>query len=286
MRIELAPHDALSSAEDRTTGSARRMAVRIVDGVAALLLVALTGAVLSNIFLMQSGHRPAPLLGSQTVKLTPEPKAAPAGRTPSPAQPAASTVFAPPMTNFVPQPAATPAPVAAAPRDRDANGALLPPAALPGVKAATPLVAELQRELARRGFYDGPADGVMGPKTEAAIRSFEQGARLKVTGEPTDALLAQVRRAPSIASLTGGDAGIATGSVRPPAEIPGANRILLVQKTLAKLGYGPLKPDGRPGTETRLAIQRFERDRNLPITGEITDKVVRELSAVSGTAIE
>jgi len=282
MRTDLASHGDLSSDHEQTTGTGTRIAVRIVDGVAAVLVLALTGAVLSNIFLMQSGHRPAPLLGSQTVKLTPEPKPVPLGRTASPSQPAASTVFAPPMTNFVPQPAANPTSAAAAPRD----AALLPPAAVPGVKAATPLVADLQRELSRRGFYDGPADGVMGPKTEAAIRSFEQGARLKVTGEPSDALLAQVRRAPSIASLAGADTGIATGSVRPPAEIPPSNRILSVQKTLAKLGYGPLKPDGRPGAETRLAIQRFERDRNLPISGEITDKVVRELAAVSGAVIE
>jgi hypothetical protein len=76
-----------------------------------------------------------------------------------------------------------------------------------------------------------------------------------------------------------------TGAVRPPAELPANGRVLSVQKALARLGYGPLKVDGRPGTETRLAIQRFQRDRNLPADGEMSDRLVRELSVVTGTAV-
>lgn len=76
-----------------------------------------------------------------------------------------------------------------------------------------------------------------------------------------------------------------TGAVRPPGEVPGSPRILAVQKALARLGYGPLKVDGRPGGETRSAVQRFQRDRNLPADGEITDRVARELSSVSGVAL-
>lgn len=76
-----------------------------------------------------------------------------------------------------------------------------------------------------------------------------------------------------------------TGTLRPPSDVPGSSRILSVQKALAKLGYGPLKVDGRPGGETRSAIQRFQRDRSLPVDGEISDKLVRELASVSGSAI-
>lgn len=77
-----------------------------------------------------------------------------------------------------------------------------------------------------------------------------------------------------------------TGSVRPPADVPGAGRILAVQRTLAKLGYGPIKADGMPGAETRQAVQRFQHDRHLPADGQITDRLVRELATVSGTAVE
>ncbi|MBB6307249.1 peptidoglycan-binding domain-containing protein [Xanthobacter tagetidis] len=76
-----------------------------------------------------------------------------------------------------------------------------------------------------------------------------------------------------------------TGAVRPPADLPANGRVLSIQKALARLGYGPIKVDGRPGTETRLAIQRFQRDRNLPADGEMSDRLVRELSAVTGTAV-
>lgn len=80
-------------------------------------------------------------------------------------------------------------------------------------------------------------------------------------------------------------AGDITGAVRPPADVGVSPRILSVQKALAKLGYGPLKVDGRPGGETRSAILRFQRDRNLPADGEISDRLVRELGAVSGMAL-
>lgn len=77
-----------------------------------------------------------------------------------------------------------------------------------------------------------------------------------------------------------------TGAVRPPVDVPGSSRILAVQRTLSRLGYGPLKVDGQAGTQTRLAIQRFQRDRNLSADGQISDRLVRELASVSGSAID
>ncbi|MFV8096476.1 peptidoglycan-binding domain-containing protein, partial [Enterobacter cloacae complex sp.6730737] len=76
-----------------------------------------------------------------------------------------------------------------------------------------------------------------------------------------------------------------TGAVRPPSDVPASPRLLAVQKALAKLGYGPLKVDGRPGGETRSAIQRFQRDRNMAADGEVSDKLVRELASVSGVTV-
>jgi peptidoglycan hydrolase-like protein with peptidoglycan-binding domain len=35
-------------------------------------------------------------------------------------------------------------------------------------------VAELQRRLARAGYYHGSVDGVLGPQTRRAIRAYEQ----------------------------------------------------------------------------------------------------------------
>lgn len=51
------------------------------------------------------------------------------------------------------------------------------------------------------------------------------------------------------------------------------------QRALSKLGYGPLKDDGLMGPGTRAAIERFERDRKLPVKGEAAGRTLRELTA-------
>jgi peptidoglycan hydrolase-like protein with peptidoglycan-binding domain len=35
-------------------------------------------------------------------------------------------------------------------------------------------VTELQRRLARAGYYDGAIDGIMGPATRRAIRAYQR----------------------------------------------------------------------------------------------------------------
>ncbi|MEP3048672.1 MAG: L,D-transpeptidase [Roseibium sp.] len=50
----------------------------------------------------------------------------------------------------------------------------------------------LQRLLNDMGFNAGPVDGVPGRKTRTAIRLYQEGAELPVTGNITDALVAQV----------------------------------------------------------------------------------------------
>lgn len=64
------------------------------------------------------------------------------------------------------------------------------------------------------------------------------------TGTRTAAARSEPPPARPPAGLAAGDI---TGAVRPPADVGVSPRILSVQKALAKLGYGPLKIDGRPG---------------------------------------
>ncbi len=75
-------------------------------------------------------------------------------------------------------------------------------------------------------------------------------------------------------------------SVTPPAPVAASARVMEVQKALARLGYGPIRIDGRVSDSTRDAIQRFERDRRLPITGEVSDRLVRALNEVAGFSIQ
>src|SRR5262249_30087412 len=78
--------------------------------------------------------------------------------------------------------------------------------------------------------------------------------------------------------------------VRPPAPVPvpatGARRLAAVQRALSEYGYGQLKPTGAMTAETQAAIQNFERARKLPVTGQVSDRLVGELNAVIGRPIE
>src|SRR3984893_2962067 len=87
--------------------------------------------------------------------------------------------------------------------------------------------------------------------------------------------------------------------VRPPAPIPlssrnetstnpaaGSRRVAAVQRALTQYGYGQLKPTGTVGTETQAAIQKFERERKIPVTGQMSDRLVRELTTVIGRTID
>jgi peptidoglycan hydrolase-like protein with peptidoglycan-binding domain len=53
--------------------------------------------------------------------------------------------------------------------------------------------AYLQKLLRMSGYEFGPVDGIVGPKTEAAIGRFQAAAGLKVTNRFDDATVARLR---------------------------------------------------------------------------------------------
>jgi Putative peptidoglycan binding domain len=86
---------------------------------------------------------------------------------------------------------------------------------------------------------------------------------------------------------------------RPPAPVPisshadttaisgaGSRRVAAVQRALTEYGYGQLKPTGTIGSDTQAAIQKFERARKLPATGQVSDRLLRELTATIGHPID
>jgi rhodanese-related sulfurtransferase len=99
-------------------------------------------------------------------------------------------------------------------------------------------------------------------------------------------------------SLSVAPAALAANVMRPPAPIPSTrndpvanlitspHRVASVQRTLTEYGYGQLKPTGTVGSDTQAAIQKFERDRKLPVTGQMSDRLVRELAAMTGRPID
>ena len=71
-----------------------------------------------------------------------------------------------------------------------------------------------------------------------------------------------------------------------PASVVGSRKVAAVQRALAETGYGQLKPTGVVGSDTQAAILRFEKARKLPITGQVSDRLVHELAATIGHPIE
>jgi type IV secretory pathway VirB10-like protein len=65
-----------------------------------------------------------------------------------------------------------------------------------------------------------------------------------------------------------------------------SSKVMAAQRALTKLGYGQLKSDGVIGPGTRQAIERFEKERNLAVTGELNPRTSRELAAQAGMPIE
>ena len=73
----------------------------------------------------------------------------------------------------------------------------------------------------------------------------------------------------------------------PIADLIGpSQRIQAVQRVLSEYGYGQLKPSGVLDDATSLAIERFEREHKLPISGRISEKLVSGLATMTGHPIE
>lgn len=91
-----------------------------------------------------------------------------------------------------------------------------------------------------------------------------------------------------VVKSTGAPTAAPAAVTRPPAPIPAssARRVAAVQRALTQYGYGQLKPDGAVGADTQTAISKFERDRKLPVTGQISDRLVKELTVMIGHPID
>jgi hypothetical protein len=216
------------------------------DMVAGALAVAAIGAIVANALFLQSGPHPSPMFGS-VVTL------------PAPGSPSSVNPL---------------------PRPRPAE-AIKSEAAPVEPKAVEPKAAE--------------------PKA-----SDLKASDLKAT-DPLTNLVKATSAAPATTSVAPATASVATTSAapvstsaipRPPAPIPvtsradanpgpgGSRRVAAVQRALTEYGYGQLKPTGTIGPDTQAAIAKFERDRKIPATGQMTDRMVRELSAMIGHAID
>lgn len=167
------------------------------------------------------------------------------------------------------------------------------------------LVKSVQQGLAARGLYDGPADGLIGPRTTSAILFFQETEGLEMTGEPTAGIVKRLKsvrkdiavipderpsmdQTASTSKTVSSNADDIANLIRQTdvpvpsaanAQVP-AEMVMKIQKALAGMAYADVKVDGIPGTATRAAIRNFEKSYRLPVTGEPSERVFKKLKAI------
>lgn len=281
---------------------------KLVGGCTAFFVV--FGFVAANALWYQPGHHPSPFMRTRDEE---NPNGIPGYRLASGlGEQGNVTTFRIERQTETPTPPATPA--AVNPDEAPALPAL-PAHASNGAAPQGPsqLVTEIQRELARRGLYEGVADGMTGPRTTAAILFFEETVGMEQTGEPTTRVLSALKidSATTVAAIpkalpkdrpaaanSGGVAidPVAAAIKNAEAEKPKAQSVSLttqkthtpvtndlvakIQQGLVNIAYADVKVDGMAGEQTRQAIRNFEKHYRLPETGEPSEAVLKKLKSI------
>ena len=106
------------------------------------------------------------------------------------------------------------------------------PAAVASSRADSQNVRNAQQTLEALKLDPGPADGMLGPRTKAAVKRFQEAENLSATGTldaRTRARLAERRR----------------------------EHVVQLQKALKETGHDPGPADGVMGNQTRAAVRRY-----------------------------
>ncbi len=148
------------------------------------------------------------------------------------------------------------------------------------VETTEALNFEIQRELAKRGFFKGEPDGKSGPRMTQAIRDFQFAQRVAVDGRPSETLLKDI-----VATKTTMKDELLDLVKRASGDETPSRTVKDIQRALNKAGYGPLNEDGQWGPTTRQALTRFEQDNRLPPKGEPRGTNLRTLASVTGVPI-
>lgn len=123
-----------------------------------------------------------------------------------------------------------------------------------------PFIAEAQQLLIDAGFDPGPADGMSGGKTEAAMRAFQEENGLRVTGTLTLETLNALR-----------------GEDHSATEITDFWSLQRAQTLLRELGYFSGAADGVLGPATATALARYQGSNGLVTSGTLTVETYNSL---------
>jgi hypothetical protein len=230
----------------------RGLAMRILlhspkDMVAGAIAFAAVSAIIGNAIFMQAGRHPSPMFGGS-----------------------------------VGVPAVALAPVSPLPRPRPVEADAKPP------ETRSPEAKSVEAKSIEARSVEAKSLDVRSLEVRSESRPVEAKPPESRAADP----LANLVKATGTSSVASNAA--AANVMRPPAPIPStrsdlttsSHRVASVQRALTEYGFGQLKPTGTVGSDTQAAIQKFERDRKLPVTGQMSDRLVRELTAMTGRPID
>lgn len=149
------------------------------------------------------------------------------------------------------------------------------PAVAQATPAYTPIsqpysLRNVQVALSNLGYAVGSPDGVIGPKSRAAIRAYQVDSGMPASGEPSIVLHEKLQ-----ASLAqrGGQAKPA------PQPMPTVSAAMIneAQTELRQRGYEITVITGTANVETTAAVRAYQADARLPVTGEISSDLMQQL---------
>ena len=132
-------------------------------------------------------------------------------------------------------------------------------------------VREVQRTLVDRGFRVG-VDGIMGPRTQAALRQFQKSENLDPTGRLNRQTLVALGLEESASAGAGAQKQYSQEIVRK------------VQATLNARGFQAGETNGRVGPRMREALKEFQKSENLEETGRLNPGTLAALGIEAETA--
>ena len=132
------------------------------------------------------------------------------------------------------------------------------------------MVKKAQRVLSQKGFRTG-VDGIMGPRTQAAIRGFQKARDLEATGQLNRQTLVALGLQPSASA----------GSTDPEPQYS-AQTIRSAQETLNNRGYKAGAVNGQMTQQTRDAVRAFQKSENLEVTGRLNAGTLGALGVLTG----
>ncbi len=136
---------------------------------------------------------------------------------------------------------------------------------------------EKQKELAKLGLYDGPLDGLEGPKTRRAITLWKQQAAQRMqknvlSNPATDEIAILIKQSEiETKNMT---------HLKEAISEPSVEDIIQVQKALHIFGNEEVIVTGIEDQKTIEALKQFQKMFDLPVTGKINHTILMKMREI------